>query len=497
MDSMIKIVALAVFCLFGTLAKAQNPDPPVITYLSVDSLTQQVEINWVNTDPDVEGYIIYFQTSSGLWVPIDTLNGNAINTYTTTQSNAATEQETYSVVSFDANGNNSPRSAAHYTLFLQVNYKACDQHIELVWSPYDDMLALDGYFLRVLEEDVLTGMTIAVDVPLTENDSLYHYAASYSKRYTFTMIAYDLLGKYARSNKLVKESTRIIFPDYLYINAVSVDEDDQIEVRAICNSADIARVDFYRSALGGEYAQKIGEAPLLEEEAVFLDKFTRPEEFLYYYSARAIDVCENEYELPVFKDSSQLAQVHHLQLSLLERSSDELLVNWEAYTGFLGSVKHELWLSVDGQERFLRDVDYSNQERVDLSRESGNVCLFVKAVEGDDNPLQRKDSVLSNRQCIQRAPILHIPSVFTPDNGDYKNDEWRMSFHGDQSVRDYHLMVFNQWGMKVFESRSLYEAWDGTYGGGKLPEGVYIYQLRYGYGTTALVEQNGKVQLLR
>ena len=57
------------------MAFSQDPDAPLITYVSVNHSTQQVDINWVNTTTDVVGYVIYFQDISGLWIPLDTIMG--------------------------------------------------------------------------------------------------------------------------------------------------------------------------------------------------------------------------------------------------------------------------------------------------------------------------------------------------------------------------------------------------------------------------------------
>lgn len=67
---------------------------------------------------------------------------------------------------------------------------------------------------------------------------------------------------------------------------------------------------------------------------------------------------------------------------------------------------------------------------------------------------------------------LIIPNAFTP-NGDGINDKWE--------VENIHIMpfariqVFNRWGQVVFETVSDNEIWDGTFMGGELPSGTYVY----------------------
>ena len=87
----LKNLILTLSLLSNLVSYAQDPDAPIITFLSVDHSTQQVEINWVNSTPNVVGYVIYFEDISGLWIPLDTVMGIANTTYLT--SNASPQQK--------------------------------------------------------------------------------------------------------------------------------------------------------------------------------------------------------------------------------------------------------------------------------------------------------------------------------------------------------------------------------------------------------------------
>ena len=52
------IFLILILAVFGQL-NAQVIDPPVITHMSLDSITGQVEVSWANGSPETEGYIIY------------------------------------------------------------------------------------------------------------------------------------------------------------------------------------------------------------------------------------------------------------------------------------------------------------------------------------------------------------------------------------------------------------------------------------------------------
>lgn len=92
-----------------------------------------------------------------------------------------------------------------------------------------------------------------------------------------------------------------------------------------------------------------------------------------------------------------------------------------------------------------------------------------------------------------RPDEIFIPNAFTP-NGDGMNDVLRVYGY---TIREMHFMVFNQWGEKIFESRSQNTGWDGTHRGKVQPSGVYVYvcKLTLVDGTTQM--RKGSIHLIR
>ena len=119
----IRFVILTLVAFNTTLCFGQDPDAPLITYLSVNPNNQQVDIFWVNSSSQVVGYVIYFQDISGLWIPLDTVQGINNTSYTTQNANPQQKIETFSVVAFDALGNSSIRSDSHSTVFMNFSFE--------------------------------------------------------------------------------------------------------------------------------------------------------------------------------------------------------------------------------------------------------------------------------------------------------------------------------------------------------------------------------------
>ena len=89
------------------------------------------------------------------------------------------------------------------------------------------------------------------------------------------------------------------------------------------------------------------------------------------------------------------------------------------------------------------------------------------------------------------SDTLFIPNIFTP-NGDGKNDYFEIIGMDNPCITFHKLMVFDRWGLKVFESVGNQFIWDGASNKNALAEGVYFYVLEGEEFT-----RSGSVTLLR
>lgn len=66
---------------------------------------------------------------------------------------------------------------------------------------------------------------------------------------------------------------------------------------------------------------------------------------------------------------------------------------------------------------------------------------------------------------------LKMPNAFSP-NGDGINDIYKPKT-GFKSIVEFHAIIFNRWGQKLFEWDDPSTGWDGTYNGTPVKDGVY------------------------
>ena len=88
---------------------------------------------------------------------------------------------------------------------------------------------------------------------------------------------------------------------------------------------------------------------------------------------------------------------------------------------------------------------------------------------------------------------IFIPNTFTP-NGDGRNDYFRVYGNAIKSVK---MVVFSQWGQKLFESTDPLNGWDGTFNGRMQPSGVYVYVATIILNNNTTVTKHGTMDLIK
>ena len=91
--------------------------------------------------------------------------------------------------------------------------------------------------------------------------------------------------------------------------------------------------------------------------------------------------------------------------------------------------------------------------------------------------------------------VAIIPNAFSPNN-DAVNDELRI-VSNNSFISQIKWSIFNRWGQKVFETNDITEAWDGTYKGQEVPNGVYAYYAEVTFINEQAQIYQGNVTVIR
>ncbi len=87
-----------------------------------------------------------------------------------------------------------------------------------------------------------------------------------------------------------------------------------------------------------------------------------------------------------------------------------------------------------------------------------------------------------------------IPNAFSP-NSDGQNDQ--LCVPNNLCILNFVLNVYDRWGEKVFESKSLDNCWDGTYKGKALNTAVFVYIFQATLSNGENFKQKGNISLIK
>lgn len=95
---------------------------------------------------------------------------------------------------------------------------------------------------------------------------------------------------------------------------------------------------------------------------------------------------------------------------------------------------------------------------------------------------------------------VFIPTAFTP-NGDDLNEYFEVYGEGFRSginnSKKFRMVIYDRWGMKVFETTNPSFKWDGTFNGKKLAAGTYMYMVTVEGAEQQKIEMDGVVTIIR
>ena len=115
-----------------------------------------------------------------------------------------------------------------------------------------------------------------------------------------------------------------------------------------------------------------------------------------------------------------------------------------------------------------------------------NTCLVVY------NDYGCADTSCHDVDAVVRT-LVDVPNAFTP-NGDGVNEQVHVRGFG---ITKMNWMIYNRWGVLVFQSSSPNDGWDGYYKGVLQPQEVYSYVLDVTFFDGTKVRKKGDITLLR
>ena len=109
----------------------------------------------------------------------------------------------------------------------------------------------------------------------------------------------------------------------------------------------------------------------------------------------------------------------------------------------------------------------------------------------DINGCINSDTVIVN--VLGQSQVI-FPTAFSP-NGDGVNDLFKIGFKENFNLLS--IRIYNRWGILVFSTNNINEAWDGKYQGQDMPLGTYIYLIEGEDDLGKYVRKSGNITIIR
>ncbi len=121
----------------------------------------------------------------------------------------------------------------------------------------------------------------------------------------------------------------------------------------------------------------------------------------------------------------------------------------------------------------------------------GNYSVIVSDQENCEKSMQFIVQA-SNEDCYNNH--IFVPNIFSP-NGDGNNDV--LAVYG-AGIIEFEMKIYDRWGNKAFDSKSVDESWDGKYPNGEEGNvGVYTFIAKGKYKNGEVFKLNGNISLVR
>jgi gliding motility-associated-like protein len=261
----------------------------------------------------------------------------------------------------------------------------------------------------------------------------------------------------------------------MYTRFVTVENNEQVNILFYTDT--LAHVQFYRilrsTSANGPFTEAGTVSDQGQEFVTFSDATADVNSESYYYKVEVVDSCGTALII------ANLSRTIYLQCEALPDRTNHL--TWNAYESWYGRVLgYRIYRRLDNSALAeLADVDSLTLAYTDdvsnLTGTVSKITYIVEAYEGPANPFGFREQSFSNEVLAEQEPKVYLPNVIMPLG---TNNQLKPVIVFVRS-EGYEFMIYDRWGQQIFVTNNPDDAWNGTYNGNLVPQGVYVYLLRF------------------
>ena len=424
------------------------------------------------------------------------------------------ENERYSFQAGIINGNASTSSRFGYfssfsTLFIGDDFDICDGSTAIIdagpgkesylWSTGATTQSIDvdhtgDYWVRVTREECVLYDTVHVNVragkvdlgpdvsicidEVAKIDGKENFKWLWSDGSTKQFLETKELGTYwvsVSDNIGCQASDTIVVGRETYsfdidvgieLKFVSVDTANEQSINLAWSVSEkerkeINRVFIYKRPLAGPKWELIARLPANVNTFQDVSENTT-DDIVYEYFVSLADPCGQEQRYSDYHNTIRLA-------GFGDEPANTISLNWNYYRDWKNGVKrYEVWrkLEDDKTYSFFRELNADAENlSAAVATDAFHHQYIIRAMESGGDSESWSNSI----ELEFEHPVF-VPNVFTPNDDSY-NQYFEITNIG--LYKNSKLIVFDRWGMTIFEANGYQNAWDGN----AVSSGIYYYLL--------------------
>ena len=438
--------------------------PCTLDVVTVDTATQNIVLSWqASPDPDIMGYFI---CQGSPCMALDTVWGQYNTTYTCT-TRSSDSINAFRLYAFDSCFSASALTDPYNNVVLQMQSQHCTREIAFSWNEYINMPGGVGQYTLFLKYDNAPYRAVATE-PSSSRSISYTIPAGVRQVKAYLQISSNGNNRRALSNIKTFDMMTVDTADFIYTLGVSVSEQcDALQLRFLTDTHFAATgYNIYRRSDVGSFQMIRTIPPSTNPTLDVVDNDVDLSAHRYTYYISVWDECEL-----IEKTSNRTRQIY----ATISSNEGTNTISWNPYDGAGNLVNYNLLRKTEGEPSWTPVATTQSCTLEDNTTQYGRVWYRVEA-EYINPQSGHRCFALSQIVEYHGEPTVWVPNIFTPGRDNNNRFLPKTMFVKD---KEYTMRIYNRFGLLVFETNDINEAWDGRYKGKIVPSASYVYIIQY------------------
>ncbi|HPH83165.1 MAG TPA: gliding motility-associated C-terminal domain-containing protein [Flavobacteriales bacterium] len=479
----------------GPFSNDEAPEVPDLDSITVNFTNNSISLGWTaSSSADTRAYVIYHMVNGSV-ASVDTVYGLNSTNFSSSSVDPSAGPVSYEIAAIDDCNNLSAHTEFHSSIYLSYELFSCLNRVDLFWTAYAGWLPQPDAYQIYQKVDAGNWVLVGSVSGATQTFSVSNLTPEATYCY-YVRAVFAGTPASSTSTEICFDANVQDLPAFAYLRKATVLSDGTAYSKCFIDTAsDIASYRVLRADYpGGAFSLvHTGPIPPLTAFVDYHDFDVTTYAKSYTYKYELIDKCDNA--------SGQSNTGRTILLQALAMDGFVNRLNWNSYAKWDADVDHySVYRSVDGgtNYQFYESVQLDSSYLDVVANEVDTLlefCYYIQAIEQNGNQYNFRDTSTSNRVCVIQKPTIYIPSAFRPGNIG-TNSTFKPVGLYEKLALDHEFMIYNRWGEQLFYTKDTQKAWDGKYLSAIVPNGIYVFRIRFKLPDGSSYDKRGAVMVL-